>query len=66
MRSYAHPLALPEGSVRAILALALTAGAIVATFVPALPHEFLYPAALTVNAFYFASKAKSEVPDERP
>lgn len=50
-----QPLGLPQGSVRAVLALALTVAAIVASFVPVLPQEFLWPAALTVNAFYFGS-----------
>ena len=58
------PLALPQGSVRAILALGLTAAAITAAFVPSLPSEFLYPAALTVNAFYFGSRPKSKDQDE--
>ena len=60
------PLSLPQGSVRAVLALGLTAAAITAAFVPALPSELLCPAALTVNAFYFGSRPKSEGPDERP
>ncbi len=60
------PLSLPEGSVRAILALGLTAAAIAASFVSALPAEFLYPAALTVNAFYFGSRPRSQDEDERP
>ncbi len=50
-----QPLGLPRGSVRALLALILTGAAITAAFVEALPAEFLYPAALVVNAFYFGS-----------
>lgn len=53
-----QPLWLPQGSVRAILAIVLTGAAIVASFVEALPKEFLWPAALTVNAFYFGSAPK--------
>ena len=52
------PLGLPQGSVRAILALGLTAAAIAASFIDSLPAEFLYPAALTVNAFYFGAAPK--------
>lgn len=59
------PLWLPEGSVRAILALVLTGAAIVASFVEALPQEFLWPAAMTVNAFYFAAAPKRAGGDER-
>ncbi len=50
-----QPLGLPQGSVRAVLALMLTAAAIAASFYPVLPQEFLWPAALSVNAFYFGS-----------
>ena len=57
------PLGLPVGSVRAILALTLTGAAIVAAFVPALPSEYLYPAALTVNAFYLAARPRAEAPN---
>ncbi len=59
------PLWLPEGSVRSILALTLTGAAIVASFVEALPQEFLWPAALTVNAFYFGSAPGRKGGDER-
>ena len=52
------PLGLPVGSVRAILALSLTGAAIAASFYPVMPAEYLWPAALTVNAFYFASRPK--------
>lgn len=52
------PLWMPEGSVRAILALGLTTAAITASFIQALPGEYLWPAALTVNAFYFGSAPK--------
>ena len=51
--------------MRAVLAVALTAAAIVATFTDAMPTDFLYPAALTVNAFYFASRSESKAPDEK-
>ena len=53
-----QPLGLPRGSVRAVLALILTGAAIGAAFYPVLPQEFLWPAALTVNAFYFGSAPK--------
>ena len=53
-----QPLGLPQGSVRAILAIVLTGAAIGAAFYPVLPQEFLWPAALTVNAFYFGSAPK--------
>jgi len=59
------PLWLPEGSVRAILAITLTLSAIAASFVNVFPKEFLYPAALTVNAFYFASAPTRSGGDER-
>lgn len=59
------PLYLPEGSIRAILALGLTTAAIAASFVDALPQEFLWPAALMVNAFYFGSAPKRISGDER-
>lgn len=51
-----QPLGLPEGSVRAILALVLTAAAIAATFLDVGGTDFLWPASLSVNAFYFAQK----------
>jgi len=56
--SKSQPLYLPEGSVRAILALVLTGAAITASFVDSLPAEFLYPAALMADSFYFASAPK--------
>jgi len=59
------PLWLPEGSIRAVLALGLTSAAIAASFVEALPQEFLWPAALTVNAFYFGSAPGRVSGDER-
>ena len=59
------PLWLPEGSVRAILALVLTGAAVLASFVDALPGEYLFPAALTVNAFYFGSAPQRKRGDER-
>ncbi len=59
------PLSLPQGSVRAILAIGLTGAAIAASFVEALPAEWLYPVAAMVNAFYFGSRPKSEGTDER-
>lgn len=52
------PLGLPTGSVRAILALALTGAAIASAFVTSLPSDFLYPAALVVNTFYFTTSPK--------
>lgn len=51
------PLWLPEGSVRAILAIVLTGAAIVASFVQALPEQYLWPAALVVNTFYFVDRS---------
>ena len=61
MFSNNSPLWLPEGSVRSLLALGLTTAAITASFVQAMPAEFLYPAALVVNTFYFVDRSnKSE------
>ena len=57
------PLGLPQGSVRAVLAIGVTAAAVVASFMPSMPTEYLYPVALTVNAFYFASRPKAGDPD---
>lgn len=51
-----QPLGLPEGSVRAILAIGLTAAAIFATFTGAAGTEYLWPASISVNAFYFGQK----------
>lgn len=52
------PLWLPEGSVRSILAFALTGAAIVASFVEgSAPDQYLWPAALVVNGFYFADRS---------
>lgn len=59
-----EPLWLPRGSVRAILAIMLTASAIVASFVEALPGEYLWPAALTVSGFYFAGAPSRGGQDE--
>ena len=59
------PLWLPEGSVRAILALVLTGAAIAASFVEAFPQEFLWPAALMADAFYFGSAPARVRGDER-
>ena len=53
-----QPLALPQGSVRAILAIVLTGAAIAGSFWPVVPAEYLWPAALTVNAFYFGAAPK--------
>lgn len=53
-----QPLYLPEGSVRAILALILTGAAIAASFVEAMPAEYLFPAALVVDSYYFGSAPK--------
>lgn len=61
-----QPLGLPPGSVRAVIALLLTGAAILASFVEALPQEYLWPAALVVNAFYFGSaprRKEGEHPD---
>jgi len=54
------PLNLPKGSVRAVLALALTGAAIAATWINGVAAEYVWPAALTVNAFYFASRTPAE------
>ena len=53
-----QPLYLPEGSVRAVLALILTGAAIVASFVEGMPQEYLWPAALVVDSYYFGSAPK--------
>ncbi len=55
-----QPLWLPQGSVRAILAVVLTGAAIVASFVEALPQEYLWPAALLVNGHYFGAAPKRD------
>ena len=44
--------------MRSILALVLTGAAIVASFIDALPQEFLWPAALVVNGHYFGAAPK--------
>lgn len=51
------PLWLPEGSVRSILALVLTGAAIAAVWVEGMPGEYLWPAALVVNTFYFVDRS---------
>ena len=51
------PLWLPEGSVRAIIALSLLAAAIAASFiVDTVADKFLWPAAMAAVGFYFGSR----------
>jgi len=51
------PLWLPEGSVRAIIALGLVAAAVMASFVVGtVADKFLWPAAMAAVGFYFGSR----------
>ena len=51
------PLWLPEGSVRAIIAIVLVCAAIVASFVDGtVADKFLWPAAMAAVGFYFGAR----------
>lgn len=55
------PLWLPEGSIRAVLALVLVIAAVVASFIPATNAEqFLWPAATGITGFYFGQAPKRQ------
>lgn len=55
-----QPLGLPQGSVRALLALGLTGASIAAAFVASLPEEFLWPTTLIIIGHYFGAAPKRD------
>lgn len=53
----AEPLGLPKGSVRAILAIGLTAAVIVAAFKNPVAAELISPIATLILGYYVGSRA---------
>ena len=54
-----QPLGLPEGSVRAMIAIGLTVAIIVAIFVGVVVPDVLFGFMAAIIGFYFASREKA-------